>query len=279
MLRTSLNTAKSVDTAIDMSANAIAKTMTATVKIVGVTKLSDRLQINVRVTNNAGHSFPSGVGFRRAFLDLDVMDRNQIAWASGDVSPKGVIVDGHGMPLPTETFTRDQQHFQNHYWAKNPITREDQVQIYEELVVNPEGFLTTSFIALDHKVKDNRLQPRGWSSSGPFAEETGPVDTCVQGASPPECDPDYQNSSGSNLVRYEIPLSACRNGGCVSAATSVRATLYYQTIPHHYLEQRATDATGIDTERLVRFTRDLKVAQTAVDRWVLPIAGDESQVK
>lgn len=277
MLRTSLNTTKGIDTAIDMSANSIAKTETATVKIVGITRLSDRLQIDVRVSNNVGHSFPSGVGFRRAFLDLQVMDGNQEAWASGDVSDKGLIVDGHGVPLPTETFTRDQQQFQQHFWAKNPITREDQVQIYEELEVNPEGFLTTSFIALDHKVKDNRLQPRGWSAHGPFAEETGPVDTCLQGSQ--VCDPDYQNGSGSNLVRYEIPLSACRSGACVSAATNIRATLYYQTIPHYYLEQRATDATGIDTERLIRFTRDLKVEQTPVDRWVLSIAGDESAVK
>jgi hypothetical protein len=259
-----------------MSANSIAKTMTATVKIAAVTKLSDRLQIDVRVSNNAGHSFPSGVGFRRAFVDLQIMDGNQVAWTSGDVSDKGLIVDGHGVPLVTETFTRTQQQFQGHFWAKNPITREDQVQIYEELAVNPEGFLTTSFIALDHKVKDNRLQPRGWSSSGPFAEETGPVDTCLQGTQ--VCDPDYQNGSGSNLVRYEVPLSACRGGACVNAATNVRATLYYQTIPHYYLEQRATDATGVDTERLVRFTRDLKVEGTPVDRWVLPIAADESAV-
>jgi len=279
MLRMSLNTAKSVDTAIDMSANSIAKTMTANVKIVDITKLSDRLQIDVRVTNNAGHSFPSGVGFRRAFLNLQVIDGNQEAWGSGDISAKGVIVDEHGVPLPTESFTRSQQHFQSHFWAKNPISREDQVQIYEELAVNPEGFLTTSFIALDHKVKDNRLQPRGWSASGPFADETGPTDTCVEGASPPECDPDYQNGSGSNLVRYEVPLSACRGGACVSKATNIRATLYYQTIPHYYLEQRATDATGIDTERLVRFTRDLKVDGTPVDRWVLPIAGDEAPMK
>jgi hypothetical protein len=92
--------------------------------------------------------------------------------------------------------------------GENPITREDQVQIYEELAVNPEGFLTTSFIALDHKVKDNRLQAQSWSSKGPFAEETGPVGTCVTST---VCDPGYQNGSGSNVVRYLVPLSACRN--------------------------------------------------------------------
>jgi hypothetical protein len=275
MLRTSLNTAKSIDTAIDMSANEIAKTMTANVKVVSVAKQNGMLQIDVKVTNNAGHSFPSGVGFRRAFLDLRVMDGNQVAWASGEVSQKGIIVDGQGRPLATETFTPTQQRFQPHYWAKNPITREDQAQIYEELEVNPEGFLTTSFIALDHKVKDNRLQPRGWSPKGPYAEETGPDGTCIQGDI---CDPDYENGSGANVVRYQIPLSACRKTACVNAATNIQATLYYQTIPHYYLEQRATDAKGVDTERLVRFTRDLKVAGTPVDSWVLRIAEGESQV-
>jgi hypothetical protein len=275
MLRTSLNTEKSIDTAIDMSANSIARTETADVKIVSVTKQGGQLQIDVMVTNNAGHSFPSGVGFRRAFLDLRVMNGNQIVWASGEVSQKGIIVNGSGQPLVTETFTPTQQHFQPHYWEKNPITREDQVQIYEELAVNPEGFLTTSFIALDHKVKDNRLQPQGWSPKGPFAEETGPEGTCVSAT---DCDPGYQNGSGANVVRYLVPLTACRNGSCVNGATSVRATLYYQTIPHYYLEQRATDAKGIDTERLVRFTRDLQVEKTPVKNWVLPIATGESAI-
>ncbi len=275
MLRTSLNTENSVNTAIDMSANSIAKTKTAEVKIISVAKLNGQLQIDVSVTNNAGHSFPSGVGFRRAFLDLRVMDGSQVAWASGDVTPQGLIVDGSGQSLVTETFTPTQQRFQGHHWEKNPITREDQVQIYEELAVNPEGFLPTSFIALDHKVKDNRLQPQGWSSKGPFAEETGPVGTCVTST---VCDPGYQNGSGSNVVRYLVPLSACRNAACVNAATTVLAILYYQTIPHYYLEQRATDATGIDPDRLVRFTRDLKVAKTPVENWVLPIATGESAI-
>src|SRR5271170_2522676 len=276
MLRTSLNTENSIDTAIDMSANYIAKTKTADVKIVSITKQNGMLQIDVMVTNNAGHSFPSGVGFRRAFLDLRVMAGSQIAWASGEVSQKGIIVNGSGQPLVTETFTPMQQRFQPHYWEKNPITREDQVQIYEELVVNPEGFLTTSFIALDQKVKDNRLQPQGWSSGGPFAEETGPVGTWIASTA---CDPDYQNGSGSNVVRYQIPLTSCRNTACVNAATTVSATLYYQIIPHYYLEQRATDATGIDTDRLIRFTRDLKVAETPVENWVLPIATGEAPVQ
>jgi hypothetical protein len=281
MMRPSLNTANGVDTAIEFSSNVIARTMTADVKILSVTKANGVLKVDVEVTNKAGHSFPSGVGFRRAFLNLQVVDKqDRVVWASGNVAQdnreialKGVIVDGGGRPLVTETFTNGQQRFQQHYWTDNPITRENQVQIYEELVTSPEGLLTTSFIALDSKVKDNRLQPQGWSSTGPQAEETGPVGTCIGQFESRLCDPNYQNGSGSNVVRYLIPLN-----GRTSPATTVRATLYYQAIPPYYQMQRKTDASGIDTDRLVRFASMLSVAGTPIDNWVLPISADQAEI-
>jgi hypothetical protein len=244
--------------------------------------------VDVQVTNKAGHSFPSGVGFRRAFLNFQVLTQaDEVLWASGNIAPdnsgvlnglKGVIVNGKGVPLLTETFTPSQQRFQPHFWERNPITREDQVQIYEELVRNPEGFLTTSFLALNEKAKDNRLQPQGWSSTGPEAAETAPVGTCVATHQRPgrqcdACDPHYEDGSGSSVVRYLVPITKR-----TAAAEKVRATLYYQTIPPYYQLQRATDSTGVDTERLVRFVNKLDVAGTSVDKWVLKIAGDEVDV-
>jgi hypothetical protein len=133
--------------------------------------------------------------------------------------------------------------------------------------------LTTSFVALDRKVKDNRLQPRGWSSTGPEAEETGPVGTCVTVGGTRQCDPDYENGSGSNIVRYLVPVNKRTDG-----AATVRATLYYQTIPPYYQLQRRTDAAGLDTDRLVRFVQNLDVRQTPVENWVLPIGSDQSGV-
>jgi hypothetical protein len=171
--------------------------------------------------------------------------------------------------LLTEIFTTSQQRFQPHYWEKNPITRQDQVQIYEELVANPEGFLTTSFIALNKKIKDNRLQPQGWTANGPEASETGPVGTCVGGS----CDPHYEDGSGSSVVRYLVPVT-----NRTALAEKMCATLYYQTVPPYYQLQRATDATGADTERLVRFVSKLDVAATEIDKWALKIDRDEIAV-
>ena len=76
------------------------------------------------------------------------------------------------------------------------------------------------------------------------------------------CDPGYRNGSGSNVVRYLVPLTRATAG-----AASVRATLYYQTIPPYYQLQRATDATGVDTQRLIRLVGNLNVTDGPVDKW------------
>ncbi len=47
----------------------------------------------VKVENLAGHKFPSGVGFRRAFLTFEVLDANgDDLWVSGRTDPTGVLV-------------------------------------------------------------------------------------------------------------------------------------------------------------------------------------------
>ncbi len=282
MMRPSLHTDNGIDTAIDMSANVISKTRTANDDILTIHDVNQDMQVDVQTTNKAGHNFPSGVGFRRAFLNLQLLDRDgQVIWASGNVAPvsagqalQGLIIDGAGKPLTTEVFTPTQQTFQQHYWQGNPITRQDQVQIYEELVRNPEGQLSTSFIALNEKVKDNRLQPQGWSTTGAEAQETAPVGTCIGQGKTQECDPSYTNGTGSSVVRYQVPLS-----GLTAKVASVKATLYYQTIPPYYQWQRANDATGVDTGRLIRFRTQLAVSQTAIPNWALPITTVSASVQ
>jgi hypothetical protein len=273
MLRSPSTTVPGIDTAIATSLES-ASDKSAQVEVKAFGRNRDHLYADVQITNLVGHNFPSGVGFRRAFVDFQVLDENgRVLWESGKTDREGVILDGSGRPLETEFFTPTQQRIQTHHWLENPIRREDQVQIYEELVRNPEGYLTTSFIALDEKVKDNRLQPRGWSSSGPYASETAPVGTCVNRKGSQRCDPDYQNGSGTNTIRYEIPFT-----WKTARASSVRATLYYQSIPPYYLRQRATDAVGTDTNRLVRFTHDIQLKDTPVKNWKLPIASAEMPI-
>jgi hypothetical protein len=68
-------------------------------------------------------------------------------------------------------------------------------------------------------------------------------------------------------VRYQLPLT----GGLTSAA-KVQATLYYQSIPPSYLRQRAEDANGPDTARLIKYTNELDVNKyTEISNWKLKV--------
>ncbi len=235
-----------------------AQTSTANVMIVSATKSGGMLQADVEVDNLAGHNFPSGVSFRRAFLNFQVLDAvGNVLWASGNTNSDGVIVDNSGNPLTTEFFSPTQQAFQPHFWTDNPITSDSQVEIYEELATDPQGMLTTSFLSLDHKVKDNRIQPQGRSFNGPNAGITAPVGTGD--------DPSYQRGCGCSTVRYEIPLPA--------NAAAVNATLYYQSIPPYYLRQRSEEGHGPDTARLITFTNQLSTSKyPEIADWKLKIA-------
>jgi hypothetical protein len=218
------------------------------------------LDVGVRVVNLAGHSFPSGVEFRRAFIELQVLGGDGKAlWASGRTSPFGVILNGTtDQPLKTEFVAEIQPHHQL-------ITREDQVQIYEELVADTEGKVTTSFVALDRPVKENRLQPRGWRRDGPHAELTEPLFEAAK-------DPDYRDGSGSDSLVYRIPLAA------IAGAKTITATLYYQSVPPYYLRQRFA-ASGPEIDRLAYITSRLQVAGTSIHDWKLQIASTTEEIR
>ncbi len=238
-----------------------AQTTTAQVEIASATRVGGELKADVLVQNLAGHNFPSGVSFRRAFLNFQVLDAaGNVLWASGNTNSDGVIVDNAGAPLVTEFFSPSQQIFQPHFWKQSPITSDRQVQIYEELETDPQGLLSTSFLSLDETVKDNRLQPQGRSPTGPDADITMPVGT---GA-----DPSYQNGCGCSTVSYQVPIT-----GDLANAAAVRATLYYQSIPPYYLRQRSEQGQGPDTARLVNFVNQLNLSQyPAIADWKLLIA-------
>src|SRR4029079_19355945 len=114
-----------------------------------------------------------------AFLTFEGLDADgHDLWVSGRATPTGVLVDAQDRPIPGEfmwksecqTKSADEQTFQPHY---ETITRQDQAQIYQELVRDPRGKLTTSFLSLADVVKDNRLLPRGWTPSVELAEREG----------------------------------------------------------------------------------------------------------
>jgi mono/diheme cytochrome c family protein len=244
---------------------------------------SRMLSAEVTVTNKTGHRFPSGVGFRRAFIEFDILDggsvdpttgQPRIVWSSGRTNDFGFIVDKDGNILETEFIGSDRNKkgpAQPHFWGKDrPITSSKQVQIYEELVKDSDGNFTTSFIRRDEIPKDNRLLPKGWTKEGPAPRSfNGEFLHATFAEGDAAKDPTYNNGSGTSVVFYEIPLSELPKGVDPSRL-KVKATLYYQSIPPYYLMQRfagAPNAPG--TQRLYYLTSRLKTKGTPIEGWRL----------
>lgn len=235
---------------------------------------AQQIEAKVAVSNLAGHRFPSGVSFRRLFIELLVTDENQkVVWASGRTNELGVIVDGNGKPLPSEFFAeyrdaqgKTRQSYQPHYEV---ITAQNQVQIYEELNQDADGKFTTNFTRRDVQLKDNRLLPVGWTTKGPDPSLNGRYLHATFPEGNAANDPDYQDGrAGTDNITYRITLPA----GVDPRKCRVQATLHYQTIPPYYLSQRFTAAPNGDaTKRLYYLTSNLNLTGTPVENWKLPI--------
>jgi hypothetical protein len=239
------------------------------------------LSIAVTVTNLAGHKFPSGVGFRRAFLEFQVIDAqtNTVIWASGRTNALGMIVDETGTPLPSEFFATqgDSQAYQPHHAR---IYSQRQVQIYEELTQDPQNRFTTSFVARNTVIKDNRLLPKGWSTSGPFAKDTTPRGTACQDPSYP-CHAGGTSgvATGTDTISYTIPLQDL--GVTAGADLRFAVAVHYPSIPPYYLQQRFSTQRGDrqakdgkNTRRLHYLTSHVNYDDTPVQGWKLTVASD-----
>jgi hypothetical protein len=251
---------------------------TATISVSKPVANGSTITTDVTVTNLTGHRFPSGVSFRRAFLDFKVVDssNNAILFESGATNSIGAIVDMSGNVLPSEWngSTGPGGHdYQPHFWSPGkPITSDKQVQIYEELLKDADGNFTTSFIRQDCHFKDNRILPLGWRHAGPdisrfFGKPLEETRSEATGG-----DPHYQDPMGANgqsVVRYEVRVPAGTNMENVL----VSAQLYYQAAPPYYLLQRFQQASdGEGTQRLYYITSTLDTTITPFPGWKLLVA-------
>lgn len=272
----------------------LAAESTAAITATEIVNDGKTLSATVNVENKAGHKFPSGVGFRRAFVDFRVLDASgETLWASGRTDGAGVLVDAGGVPVTGENWWAEdcsarvepeKRLHQPHYQT---ITRQDQVQIYQELVstppdgpeppicgpgTTPQGMLTTSFLSICSSVKDNRLLPHGYLgvedrkviAAALGAGEELALETGSYGVGD---DPDYQTGGGDSFV-YAVPLADLPAG---QQPASVEATLYYQATPPFYLQDRFCTAKGADTDRLKYLVGRLDLSGTEAEDWKLRV--------
>jgi hypothetical protein len=260
----------------------VARRQTAEVRLDRLRWRGRELEAGVTVVNLAGHHLPSGVGFRRLFVEFLVLDgKGHPLWASGRTNEIGEILEGTGRrPLPSESWRpgADGLPLQPHHQR---ITGQGQVQIYEEVTQNESRQFTSSFVHRYWEIKDNRLRPQGFSSqrvpAGPLREEyaeatrpghgphrhwwpkpekpepyVNPESPALERYKDTEGDPDYDVHAhgaaglpGADSLVYRIRLTPAER----ARARQVRVTLYSQSIPPHYLEERFRHAAQPGAER------------------------------
>ncbi|MEH6609739.1 MAG: cytochrome P460 family protein [Halioglobus sp.] len=218
-------------------------------------KNSDTWRVQVDIENKAGHKFPSGVGFRRAFLEVTALSAEGTAlWGSGQTNAAGVIVDGDAQVLSSE-FTKDWQRLQPDF-AGQVISREDQVQIFETRHINKDKQLTTSFLGLYKEVKDNRLLPLGWSKDGRYVDATKLVKLGGDEAM-------FPAHPGKRSIEYHIPATA-------GAIDRIQVRLLYQSTPPYYLQDRFS-TKGQENDRLYYLASHLDLKGSLAENWSVEI--------
>ena len=160
---------------------------TATVRVSAPQLTGERLAFDVQVTNLTGHKFPSGYPSRRTWLHVTVRDaRGSIAFESGEITDAGLIRGNDNDANAAK--------YEPHY---EEVSSADQVQIYESILGDPSGAVTTGLLAATQYLKDNRLLPRG------FDKATALPEIGVFGAA--RSDTDF--ASAGDRVRYRVPVS------------------------------------------------------------------------
>jgi hypothetical protein len=162
------------------------------------------LTADVRVTTMVGHKFPTGFPSRRAWIHLTVEDAGgDVIFESGYANPDGSIQGNDNDSDPAA--------YEPHYRA---IDEPDQVQIYEPIIGDTDGAVTTVLLRGAGYLKDNRLLPAG------FDKTSAHEDIAVHGVALE--DEDF--AGGGDVIQYAIDV------GDASGPFVVTAELLYQPI-------------------------------------------------
>ena len=212
------------DAAIERTLNQL-QNNSATVEFEDVRLSGTRIIADVVVRNLAGHKFPTGFPSRRAWLHFTVLDGSgQTVFESGGFNEDGSIVgnDNDADPALSE----------QHYLA---IVEPNQVQIYEAIMRDTEGEITTALLYAAGYRKDNRLLPDGFEKKSPYE------DIAVRGGAME--DEDFQG--GVDNIQYAVDI------GSAAGPLTVKIELLYQTISFRW----ADNLREKDTYEIQRFLR------------------------
>ena len=174
-------------------------------------KIGEELVINVAIQVQTGHKFPSGFPSRRAWIHLLVQDSmGKTIFESGAWAENGMILENDN--------DIDETRYEPHFIE---ITSQDQVQIYESIIGDPNGAVTTTLLRAQSYLKDNRLLPFG------FDKISADPAIAVRG----EASEDTNFMAGGDQITYRIATDG------VQGPFTVQVELLYQTIGFRWSEK------------------------------------------
>jgi hypothetical protein len=233
---------------LEATANATIRQLqrdTAELTLSKPTLTAGTLAFDVDIRNLTGHKLPTGYPSRRLWLHVTVRnDRGERVFESGAFSNTGSIAGNDN--------DTDARRFEPHY---DEITAPDQVQIYESILGDLSGGVTTGLLSATQYLKDNRLLPRG------FDKTTAAAEIGVYGQA--KADADF--AGGGDRVRYRIPVSA-------SGSLAIEVELRYQTIAYRWA-QNLERYDAPEPKRFLSYysaTADGSSVIVAAERVVLP---------
>lgn len=198
-------------------------TETARIEIDEIRLSGGRLTADLVIRNEAGHKFPSGFPSRRAWIRFAVEDRlGETAFESGGFDDQGRILGNAN--------DEDPNIFEQHYFA---IVQPEQVQIYETIMGDDRGSITTTLNNAVQYLKDNRLMPTGQDKFG-GVEVIQPRGRAVE-------DEDFQG--GVDEIQYAIDLRG------FEGPFTVTIEILFQSIASQWAEA----LRGLSSEEADRF--------------------------
>ena len=196
-----------------------------------------RLNADVVIENLGGHKLPTAYPSRRAWVHFVVRDRNRrIVFESGSVNPDGSIRGNDN--------DADKTKFEAHYAV---IRSADEVQIYESILGDVGGAVTTGLLSGARYIKDNRLLPHG------FDKQTAEPDIAVHGDA--MSDPDF--TGAGDRVRYSVPLTVA------DGPFQVEADLLYQPIGYRWAQNLKPFNSAAEPRRFTTYYDSMAQAATA----------------
>jgi hypothetical protein len=191
-------------TAATERTRAFLQNSTARVSIDSVDATGSAVRFAVHVENLTGHKLPTAYPSRRAWLHVTVRDQHgRIVFESGHLNPDGSIVGNDNDADPLK--------FEPHYAT---ITQPGQVEIFEPILKDSQGKVTTGLISAVGYLKDNRLLPSG------FDKQTAGQDIAVIGEA--HDDPGFTDKG--SLTRYVIDT------GSAAGPFHIETELWYQPV-------------------------------------------------